>query len=189
MDDCHAQATAGFENARYFAHGGRHRIDVVKRHEGDRQVCAGGGKRQRGSVGQSKIHQWIRLARRSNQGGRGIDTNDVVAERLQVSREPAFAATDVNCPPPRRRHDLEELIAVEAPVAIVPGRSTARHGLPNVARGPWLIPVRAFFCGRPALAGLASAAGETLLYRARSSNVEADGSGTGSARLWDKLWR
>src|SRR5258706_8420054 len=42
---------------------------------------------------------------------------------LQVAREPSFAAADVNRPPPRPKHDLKELIAVEAPVTIMPSRA------------------------------------------------------------------
>jgi len=49
----------------------------------------------------------------------GRVTDHVVSERLQVAREPTLAATEVERPPARWRHELEELVAVEAPVAVV----------------------------------------------------------------------
>jgi len=40
-------------------------------------------------------------------------------ERLQVTREPPFAAANVQCSPPWRRQETKELIAMKAPIAVM----------------------------------------------------------------------
>jgi hypothetical protein len=56
----------------------------------------------------------------SNETGRSIDADDLVPKLLQMARQPPLATADVNRPPSRARYDLQELIPMKAPVAIVP---------------------------------------------------------------------
>lgn len=52
---------------------------------------------------------------------RAIDADDRVAQRPEVPGEPSLAATEVERRPAGSRDELEEEVAVKAPVAVVPG--------------------------------------------------------------------
>jgi hypothetical protein len=83
-----------------------------------------------------RLDRRVGLARRSDHGRRQIDRDDLVAERLHVPREPPLAAAEVQRAATRRRQELEELVAVEEPVAVVvrlprPGHEVRRVLLPR----------------------------------------------------------
>src|SRR5262245_59150767 len=52
---------------------------------------------------------------------------------LQASRQPSLAAADVDRPMARRRHNFKELIAVEAPIAVVPRRACPPNPLSSMS--------------------------------------------------------
>jgi hypothetical protein len=111
--------SAGLENSCYFENGCGHGVNVVKGHEGDRKVCAGVIQWERGGIGNLKIHRRIELQGCGNQGRRRVDTDDGMSELLQVSREPAFAATYVHRSATGRRQQLEKLVTVVLPIGVV----------------------------------------------------------------------
>jgi hypothetical protein len=133
VDDGEAQPSARCEYARGLGDGGRHVVDVLQRHESDREVGDSVRQREAGGVSQVDLDRPIRLARVRDHRARRVDTDDVVSASLQVARQPALAAPDVDGEPPGRRHDLQELVAMEAPVAVVHRRSRPRR---EARRGP-----------------------------------------------------
>ena len=55
-----------------------------------------------------------------------VDADHAVPEPLEIAREPALPAAEVQRSPPRRRHELDEDVAVEAPVAVEAGLARPR---------------------------------------------------------------
>jgi hypothetical protein len=66
-----------------------------------------------------------------------------VAERLEVARQTAFAAAEIEGSPAGRRKKCEELVAMETPVAV-----ESRLACPRDERGCVLLPGRAEIGGR-----------------------------------------
>jgi hypothetical protein len=119
VDDRETKPSARFQDAPDLSNGVSHRIDVVKRHEGDRQVGTDVFQWQRGGIGQPDIHRPVGLAGCRDQGRRRIDAEHPMAEFLEMSRKTPFAAADVHRPPTRRRQKLKELIAMVPPETVV----------------------------------------------------------------------
>ncbi len=99
----------------------RHSIDVVKGHEGDREIGARVLQRQCGGIGDPQIHRRVRGAGGRDHRGRRIDADDAMPELFQVPRQSSFAAADVDRPQAGRRQQGEELVAVKSPVAVMSG--------------------------------------------------------------------
>jgi hypothetical protein len=124
----------------------RHRVDVLKRHEGDREVGAAIVQWQRGGVGDPDVHRWIERAGRVRQGGRGIDADDPMPEPLQMPRQASFAAADVDRLAAGRRQQPKELIAMVSPVTVVSGllrplNPPAGFGFPAVSEIHGILPI------------------------------------------------
>jgi hypothetical protein len=63
----------------------------------------------------------VELTRCFNHRGRTVDSDDTVTKLLQVTREPSFAAADIQRLSPRRRQETKKLVSVKAPVTIMSG--------------------------------------------------------------------
>jgi hypothetical protein len=99
-------------------------VDVLQAHEGHGTVRGGVGHRQRGGITGSHLPGSAGNA----DGGRdhrrrGVNPEDPVTEPGQVTREPAFPASDVQSQPSRRGNQREECLAVETPVAVMARRA------------------------------------------------------------------
>src|SRR5262249_14988129 len=124
VNDRETKATASLQDSRELAQRLSQPRDVVQGHEGDREVepAAGEGKRD----GVAERYGDLRSGRvsQSHQRGRAVDGDDVVAACLQIAGEATFSATQVERSAARRREQREELITVEAPVAVVHRRAS-----------------------------------------------------------------
>src|SRR5207344_352833 len=63
---------------------------------------------------------------------RRVDHNHLMADYLEVAREPSLTATEIEGPLARCGHQLEELVAVKLPVAVVAGLARPRDELGRV---------------------------------------------------------
>jgi hypothetical protein len=121
MNNRETQPPAGFQDTRYFAKGQRHRINVVKRHKGDRKVRSSIIQRQRSRIGDPEIHRRVQVARGGDERRRSVKADDLMPECLQAPRKSPFAAAYVHCASARRRQKAKKLVAVVSPVAVVSG--------------------------------------------------------------------
>jgi hypothetical protein len=123
MNDRKAETAAGLQDTRSLSYCCRHRIDVMKRHEGNRQISAFARQRERGCIGPNNSHRWIDRASGGGEGRRSVDPNHRISKVLEMACEAAFTAADIDRQLPGRGQKLEELIAVVSPIAVVTGRS------------------------------------------------------------------
>ncbi len=135
MDDRHAKSAAGGENPCGFGNGGRHAVDILQRHEGDRQIRARIVQRKGCGIREPHVHRRVGRFRRGNQRRRTVDADDVMPECLQVARETSLPAADIQRQPSRCRQQIEKLVAVKPPIAVVSGSArpfnpSPRLGLP-----------------------------------------------------------
>jgi hypothetical protein len=85
-----------------------------------------------GGVREVRLELGIGLARGGEHRRRGVDCDHGVPERLQVAREPALAAAEVEGAAARWPTEIEELIAVEVPVAVETGLTRPGDELKSV---------------------------------------------------------
>ena len=127
-----ARVPAGDEDAGDLPDGCVDVVDVLEGHEGCDQVGAGVRQREGGGIADLVASFGIRFPCRGHERRRAIHADDVVAQTLQVPVEPALAATDVDDPARRWRQRLQELVAMELPVAVVARRSCPRDPVPGL---------------------------------------------------------
>ena len=93
---------------------------------------AASSEREMGSVGEMSFDIGVGLHRRGHHRRRKVNRDDIVTERLEVTREPPFATPEVERPATGRRYQLEELVAMEEPIAVVPRLPGPRDELRGV---------------------------------------------------------
>jgi len=71
-------------------------------------------------------------SRGRDHGRRDIYTHNVVAQRLEVAGEAAFATPEIECSTASRRYKFKEEVALEEPVAVVAGFAGPGHPLGRV---------------------------------------------------------
>jgi hypothetical protein len=133
MDYRQAKPATWFQNARSFLNGSRHPADILKRHEGDRQIRARIIKRKRGGIRQTHVHRWVGLSGGGDERRRTVDANDTVPAFLQVARETSLAAPDIQSLPSRRRQESKKLVAVKPPITVVSGSARPLNPLARLS--------------------------------------------------------
>src|SRR5688500_2523577 len=119
MHDGETQAPCRLEYAARLANRTFEIVHVLEGHERNNEVEGLVVERQVRSVGLMRLEVWISLGRRRQHRRRPVDCRDVVTHRPQVARETPLAAAEIESPPARWGQQIEELIAMEAPVAVV----------------------------------------------------------------------
>jgi hypothetical protein len=118
VDDGDAESAAPLEHPSGFSNRALEVVDVLERHERDHEIEGGVLEHQVRSVAQVHRDLGIRLLRGSDHRRRAVHADDLVAELLQVARQPPLAAPEVERAFSRQRHELEEQVSMELPVAV-----------------------------------------------------------------------
>ena len=123
MHDGEAEAAAGLEHPRRLADRAGRVVDVLQGHERDRR----GRRTRRGREGRRRRRGASRstgppLVPPSTIEGEPSSATTECPSAFEVAREAAFAAADVEGQAARRRQQVEELVAVVLPVAVVTRR-------------------------------------------------------------------
>jgi hypothetical protein len=121
MHDGDTQTAARLKHARRLAHSGREIVDVLKRHVSDDAVELLLPERKPRRVGDDDFERRVRRSCSGDHRRGDVHCEDLVTETLQIARDAALAAAEVERSPTRRRDKLQEGVPVELPVAVVIG--------------------------------------------------------------------
>jgi hypothetical protein len=105
MHDGEAQPSAADEDPGGLPNRTRHVVDVLERHERDREVGTGVGRGQRRRVGDGDTLCYLSLGRETSQGRRTVEPDDAVASLFQRAPDAPLTAADVDGEPAGWRND------------------------------------------------------------------------------------
>jgi hypothetical protein len=123
MDDRDAKPASGRQYSPHLFDRGLHVVDILERHERDRQVGDLVAQWQASSIRLHRRDGRILRTGRGDQGPRIVAGHNPVAKGSEVARESPLPRADIQRQPPRRGQEFEKLVAVKAPETVVHRRA------------------------------------------------------------------